>query len=86
MFAFIIVIKLTFRADITKCYFLFRSPDGVYLGLILEFNLTASSYATMAIREITKMDMSSHFQTTLNDAGVGKHEAKKLKEESAGPV
>ncbi|KAI9561011.1 hypothetical protein GHT06_011967 [Daphnia sinensis] len=43
--------------------------DGAYLGLILEFNLPASAYATMALREITKMDMSSEFQTSLNEAG-----------------
>ncbi|XP_057372375.1 pseudouridylate synthase 7 homolog [Daphnia carinata] len=49
--------------------------DGAYLGLILEFNLPASAYATMALREITKMDMSSEFQTTLNEAGGSKQPA-----------
>lgn len=42
---------------------------GAYLGLVLEFNLPASAYATMALREITKMDMSAEFQTSLNKAG-----------------
>jgi tRNA pseudouridine13 synthase len=49
--------------------------DGAYLGLVLEFNLPASSYATMALREIIKMDMSAEFQTSLNDAGGTKHPA-----------
>ena len=43
--------------------------DGAFLGLVLEFSLPSSSYATMALREITKMDMSAEFQTSLNDAG-----------------
>lgn len=49
--------------------------DGAYLGLVLEFSLPASSYATMALREIIKMDMSAEFQTSLNDAGGTKHPA-----------
>ena len=43
--------------------------------MVLEFNLPASSYATMALREIIKMDMSAEFQSSLNDAGGTKHEA-----------
>ena len=43
--------------------------DGAYAGLVLEFTLPPSSYATMALREITKMDMSARFQTSLNEAG-----------------
>lgn len=43
--------------------------DGTYLGLVLEFGLPASCYATMALREITKMDMSSQHQMSLNAAG-----------------
>lgn len=57
--------------------------DGVYLGLILEFSLPASSYATMALREITKMDMSSEFQTSLNEAGSTKHPAPAATSETA---
>jgi tRNA pseudouridine13 synthase len=49
--------------------------DGAFLGLVLEFSLPASSYATMALREIIKMDMSAEFQTSLNDAGGTKHPA-----------
>nr|CAH0108075.1 unnamed protein product [Daphnia galeata] len=44
--------------------------DGIYLGLVLQFSLPASSYATMALREIMKMSAGS--QKSLNDAGSAK--------------
>jgi hypothetical protein len=51
--------------------------DGAYLGLIIEFSLPASSYATMALREIVKMELSGKFprQTSLNDASGTKRPA-----------
>lgn len=48
---------------------MFSHADGAYVGLVLEFSLPPSGYATMALREITKMDMSASAQTTLNEAG-----------------
>lgn len=32
--------------------------DGAFLGLVLEFNLPPSAYASMALREIVKIDKS----------------------------
>jgi len=59
--------------------------DGAYVALIVEMTLPTSAYATMALREATKMDMSPQFQTTLNDAGTSRAhqqpEAKRLRTE-----
>ena len=46
----------------------------MYKALVVEFGLPSSSYATMALREITKMDMSAQFHVTLNEAAGTKME------------
>ena len=40
--------------------------EGKLKGVKLEFSLPSSSYATMVIRELTHMDTSSAYQSTLN--------------------
>lgn len=39
--------------------------EGCYLALRLSFQLPTSCYATMLIRELTKMDTATAFQKTL---------------------
>lgn len=50
----------------------FDSPavveDGKFMALQINIALGTASYATMALREITKTETSSHFQTSLTNA------------------
>lgn len=39
--------------------------DGKFMALQINITLGTASYATMALREITKTETSSHFQSTL---------------------
>ena len=41
--------------------------DGSLKALKVEFSLPPSSYATVAIRELLKMDTSAGYQATLNN-------------------
>ena len=42
--------------------------DGKFMALQINITLGTASYATMALREITKTETSSHFQTSLTNA------------------
>ncbi|KIJ99367.1 hypothetical protein K443DRAFT_133079 [Laccaria amethystina LaAM-08-1] len=42
--------------------------DGKFMALQIELTLGTAAYATMALREITKTDTSSHIQTSLTHA------------------
>ena len=41
--------------------------DGTYDALVLEMSLRSSMYATMAIREFTRMDTGKTYQSKLTD-------------------
>ena len=41
------------------------TPDGKFLALQIELTLGTAAYATMALREVTKTDTSSHTQISL---------------------
>ncbi|GJJ07479.1 hypothetical protein Clacol_001681 [Clathrus columnatus] len=49
------------------------SEDGPFLALQIQMQLGTAAYATMALREITKADTSSHHQTILTQASDDQH-------------
>lgn len=44
------------------------NQDGMFLALQIQLTLGTAAYATMALREVTKTETSSHFQTGLTQA------------------
>ncbi len=42
--------------------------DGKFLALQINLQLGTAAYATMALREVTKTETSSHYQTSLTQA------------------
>lgn len=42
--------------------------DGKFMALQIRLTLGTAAYATMALREVTKTETSSHYQTTLTQA------------------
>lgn len=42
--------------------------DGQFVALQVEFHLGSAVYATMALREVTKAETSSHYQSVLTQA------------------
>ncbi|KAF9268087.1 tRNA pseudouridine synthase D [Marasmius fiardii PR-910] len=69
------------------------SEDGKFMALQINLQLGTASYATMALREITKTETSSHYQTSLTVAaedqkykGVGLQESEGQEEDMEEPV
>lgn len=56
--------------------------DGKFLALQIHLTLGTASYATMALREITKTETSSHFQTGLTQVA----EDQKFRGTESGPT
>ena len=50
--------------------------DGAYNGLVVEFNLNSSTYATMALREALKSGTGKAWQTELTTKHMNEHRAK----------
>ncbi|KAJ7638956.1 pseudouridine synthase [Roridomyces roridus] len=59
------------------------SEEGKFMALQIHLSLGTAAYATMALREITKTETSSHFQTSLTNAA---EDQKFRGTEASGPV
>jgi tRNA pseudouridine13 synthase len=44
------------------------TPDGRFVALQVRLQLGTAAYATMALREVTKTETSSHYQSGLTQA------------------
>lgn len=64
----------------------FEIKTGKNLALILEFDLSSSSYATMMIRELTKNETGSSYQAKLSQIENNKKEIENQSLNSGGGV
>lgn len=65
----ILVVVLWFRkgrGPHPSCHSAHTHTEGSLKAVKVEFSLPPACYATMAVRELVKMDTSAAFQTTLN--------------------
>lgn len=63
------------------------NEDGKFTALQIRLTLGTAAYATMALREVTKTETSSHFQTGLTQASEDqKYKAQVATEDNAAQV